>query len=230
MKKEEYEKRSVDLFKRWIQARPEYIIEGRRFTRDGIINFELWEKSNPKILFLLKENHDPDWDPINGITSKANKFSRNIATWNRILKELYVDPKKELTFDNMELPEGTNDIAIVEIKKNNERHSNSPYREILKYAEMDKDFLREQIDLINPQIILCGYTGEAYGDKIYEDSWEELYYLPRPLNCRCLKHRNRLVIDFYHPSSIAISPIDYFDRLCKLIKEGNVFEKFDWNE
>lgn len=229
MNKEEYENRINDLNERWIQARPEYEEEGKRFTYDGIINFELWKKSKPKILFLLKENYSSDWDPIEGISSDGNKFSRNISRWRQILKDLYINPTKDISFENIELPEDIDDIAIVEVKKVNEGKAHSPYKVIYNYAIKDKNFLTEQIDLIDPHVVLCGYTGDAYGD-MYDDSWELLYSLPKPLDCSCYKHRNRLVIDFYHPSPIAKSPIDYFDRLHKLIKEGKVFEKFDWNK
>lgn len=231
MNKIEYEKRSHELLERWKRARPEYAGEGKRFSSDGIMNYEEWGKSKPKILFLLKENHaaEDEWEPDEGITVGSNVFSKNIARWRQILIELFTNPAKELAFSNIELPETINDIAIIEVKKLNEREGSSNYYDIRNYAIIDKDFLIEQFELINPDIVVCCSTGDYYEDDIFgEESWEQL--LPVPIQrCNCYKHGNRLVIDFYHPSykSEAQSK-ELFETLCSLIKKGNVFEKFGW--
>jgi hypothetical protein len=59
MNADEYFKKREELFKRW---KKEY--EGKHFSCDGISNYEAWGKSKPKILFLLKENHANDWEPL----------------------------------------------------------------------------------------------------------------------------------------------------------------------
>ena len=135
---------------------------------------------------------------------------------------------KEISITNLELPETINDIALIEVKKLNEGRSTSDDKEINMYAKIDKDFIKEQIDLINPDIILCCYTGEAYADHLFiEDAWEKLISISK---CNCYKDFNRLVIDFYHPSTRSDERAkELFDILCKMIKEGNVFKKFSWN-
>jgi len=86
MNKVEYEKKRDELFEKWQNSQPEFKEEGNRFSLDGIMNFEAWIKSKPKILFLLKENHsEDDWEPSYGITRDANIFSLNIVRWRKIL-------------------------------------------------------------------------------------------------------------------------------------------------
>jgi len=111
----------------------------------------------------------------------------------------------------------------------NERKGTSNYYKIKNYAIRDKDFLKEEFELINPDIVVCGNTGDYYGDIIYgEDSSEALI---NDSKCYCYKHGNRLVIEFYHPSTRSEErEEDLFDILCRMIKNGNVFEKFNWGE
>jgi hypothetical protein len=231
MNETEYIKSRDELFERWKKARPEFKVEGNRFSLDGIMNFDAWIKSKPKILFLLKENHaaEDDWEPSDGITRDANIFSLNIVRWRQILIKLSKNPAEEPSFSNIELPESVNDIAIIEVKKLNERKPSSNNADIKKYAIKDRELIKEQFKLINPDIIVCCSTGDYYDEDIYGDEpWIQL--LPSPIKkCNCYKHGNRLVIDFYHPSykSEAQSE-ELFETLCSLIKKGNVFEKFNW--
>lgn len=229
MNETEYEKSRDALFKRWKEARPEYEdkVDGKRFSHDGIMNYEAWINSVPKILFLLKENRAAknEWEPWDGITV-GNIFSKNIARWRQIIIELFKNPAKELSFSNIELPETIDDIAIIEVKKLNEGKGSSNYYNIKNYAIKDKDFLKEEFELINPDIVVCGNTGDYYGDIIYEDSLEALI---NDSECYCYKHGNRLVIEFYHPSTRSEEKEkELFEILCRMIKNGNVFEKFNW--
>jgi hypothetical protein len=229
MTKEDYTTKTDDLFKRWLKERPEYKGEGKRFSIDGIMNFDNWIATNPKILFLLKENRadEDDWEPSDGINTQANRFSKNIARWTQVIREMYANPNAEPSFDDIVLPVAFNDIAIIEVKKLNEGNGQSSPADLKRYAREDKLFIQEQLEIINPEIIICGNTCELYGDIIYGDEeWERLIYFP---HYACYKHRNRLVIDLYHPSQRANSKDrEIFEILCRMIKEGNVFEKFNW--
>jgi hypothetical protein len=231
MKKDEYEKQIENLFKRWLEERPEYEGKEQEFTYDGISNFELWEKQEPKILFLVKESRQ-GFHPCLPNQKVSGKFGFNIARWKFVIKEFYKNPNtKPFYLEAEDMPDNNDDIALVEIKKVNDENSNSNYNEILRYAENDSHFLKEQIELINPNIVFCCYTIDAYGNCIYgekEETWNELYSISEPKKCKCFKHRNRLIIDFYHPSSRSDS-MELFELLYKLLKEGNVFEKFNWS-
>ena len=233
MNKIEYEKKINALFEKWKQARPEYEVEGKRFTIDGIADYDAWEKSKPKILFLLKENHDEEYEPCWGITVDSKPWSLNIARWRQILIELFRDISKEISFEIVDLPETIDDIAMVEVKKLNEGKKVSSNSDIMKYAKRDNKFLKEQIDLINPQVVLCGNTGDFY-DIIYADdsSCKESERLSPDLSkCACWKYHDRLIIDFYHPSTRSDARArELFEILCKIIKEENVFANFDWGK
>ena len=226
MSNTEYQEKITSLFKRWKEARPEYEQNGHCFTEDGIANFDNWEKAKPKILFLLKENHEDGWQPSEPIQLIDKPFNMNIARWRQIIIELFNNHNKELDFESIKLPEIIDDIALVDIKKLNEWKCKSDDKEIYRYAGQDKDFLMEQISLINPNIILCCKTFEALDENIYStEDWEELI---SESNCKCYRFENRLVIDFYHPSTRnADREKELFEILVKMLKEGKVFEKLN---
>jgi len=231
MTEADYQKSQAELFARWKQARPEYDneSEGKRFSLDGIQNYDSWMSSKPKILFLLKENRAAadDWEPCQGINRDANPFSWNIIRWRQLLVDLYHKTPKEPIFLKSELPKSVNDIAIIEVKKVNEGKGSSSYNDIRNYARKDRDFIKEHIELINPDIIFCCSTGDFYGNDIYGDEqWEHLVHDSR---CDCYKHGNRLVIDFFHPSTRSgEKEKELFDILQRMITQGKVFEKFSW--
>jgi hypothetical protein len=227
MNQEEYYQKNADLFSKWKIERPAYSEGGCLFTEDGIMDFNLWSNTFPKILILLKENHDSSYDPIDGLTIDRKPFSLNIARWQHVIKSAFDNPAISISYDNIILPSTIHDIAIVDIKKVNEGMSSSNPNDIDKYAFNDKAFIKEQIDLINPDIILCGNTGDYYANHFYlNDNWEELISISK---CKCFKDNQRLIIDFYHPSTrSAERDRELFDILYRMILEGDVYKKMGW--
>ena len=95
----------------------------------------------------------------------------------------------------------------------------------------DKTFLKEQIDLISPNVIICGGTFHAFRNAVYdniEDKNQLHYAWNTTSESSAWTHNNRLVINFYHPS-YAFNKEDLFENLCSLLIEGKVFEKFNWD-
>jgi hypothetical protein len=236
MNKLDYKNRQDDLFERWKRERPDYESNGRRFVNDGITDVSKWNDAKPKTLFLLKENPDGEWEPAEGITTNSGPFSRNIVRWHSVLQALFQEPSAVLSFTNIRLPETVKNIALVEVKKVNEGRRTSSPKEILKYAANDSKFLKEQIELIQPEVIFCCYTSNAYEEIYPNEPWEEkICCVPAKWNpkghCSCDKHRGRLVIDFYHPSQrIRDRDKDLFEMLCEMIQKHRVFDRFSWNK
>lgn len=236
MQKEEYLSRQNELFEQWKVARPDYISNNGEcpwFCEDGIINYERWEKQIPKILFLLKDEWS-GWEPWSDDPDShyaKHQFGLNILRWRNLIEKLYSSPKDAIQF----LPSPDDDmrrqafegIAIMEVIKKSEGNTSCPDSKVREYARKDKDFLKEQIELINPHIILCGKTGDAYSDDIYgEEKWDEIVIKER---CGCYRHRERLVIDFWHPSS-RLGAEYLFNLLSDLLLKGEVFNKFNFGK
>ena len=87
-------------------------------------------------------------------------------------------------------------LAIVEVKKLNQEKGKSDMNDIKWFAKEDRTFLKKQIEIIDPHIIICCGTLEAF-DIIYDYEYEiheELF--PNIWNVN-----NKLVIDSVHPST-----------------------------
>lgn len=236
MNSQEYIKKRDELFNRWKGARPEYsMLNG--FTSDGPSNWDEWTQQKPRILFLLKEALDtftPSESTQHDIGSKP--FGLNIAKWKFAIKKIYDNPNETLAFPSNDFirnwSNNTNsDIAIVEIKKFDENKGTSERKIISKYAMNDSVFLKEQIKLINPQIILCCNTGDDYSNYLFDEDYDSNKPLISDSKCKCFKDFNRLVIDFYHPSTRNEKRAkELFEILCRMIIDGKVFDNFYWHD
>lgn len=92
--------------------------------------------------------------------------------------------------------------------------------EILSYAKKDKDLLRKQIDILDPQIVICCGTFDCY-DVIYDYTYGTEEKLINFKNCSCWRVDKRLVIDFYHPSYWVKGDRNLYEILCHLLHDGS---------
>lgn len=207
------------LSDKW-QAKRKY----SNFVYDGILCKEKWEDESPKIMFLLKESADHftriSESEIDVRKGNGNHFWWNICYWKYVVKSLSQNIVPYF-INADELPESKNQykldsISYVNIKKQCDNKTKSDDREILRYAINDKDFLKEQIDLINPSVVFCSNITFKCYETIYNKlntSINDLYFL----------HNGRLIIKFYHPSYFQIK--GGRERLFEILKGKTTDEK-----
>jgi hypothetical protein len=219
-----YAERQNDLFNnKWIDHLED---ENKKFTWDGIVaqneeEFDLWLNSKEKILFLVKEAHG-DYEPSIPADIER-KFNLNLARWKYLI-EGYATNGEIPNFPADEILKGKNTgIAIVEVKKYDEGKKVSSNEEILYYAKRDAKFLREQIELIKPTIIVCCGTYGAYEDGIYlneADNIKHIHYAnwkeSENVHASICTHRDRTILHFYHPS-YSKSPKVLYDLMGELL-------------
>lgn len=202
----DYKKKKQELIDKWTEY-PEDI--NKRFVYDGIVadldnedDYNVWLNSKSKILFLVKEAFN-DYEPQIP-TEDKKKFHLNMAKWKHLI-EGFISNGTVPEYPTYEVLGGRNvGIAIVEVKKfDDDSHSSNP-NDILYYAKRDSQLLQEQIELINPNIILCGGTFGVYEDGIYENEKNkiahEYYGVVENIDASIYNHRNRTILNFYHPS------------------------------
>ena len=155
------EKREEALFQRWAKRRT-------GFVRDGVVNPSAYEKSETKVLFILKEVNDPGpdgggWDLRDFISSGARSQSWNTVTrwvqgiralpsrlaWRRIANVTEKDRQNELR-----------SIAAMNLKKYPGGHTTN-VGELWEIAGEDSSFIREQFELYSADIAVC--CGSAVG-------------------------------------------------------------------
>lgn len=182
------------LLKKWKSERLEY----KRFVKDGILDENAYLASSPKIMFLLKEGND-DFENIAplkdgskgyGPNGNSNTFWRLISGWSYIAHKAW-NEEEVLKKDVMVAKEKpVKAIAYINVKKHIENKPKSDDFEILKYAKEDREFLKEQIELTNPDIIFCGGTKESF----------DLLYNSQRIDTWIHSSDKRLIIDYHHPS------------------------------
>lgn len=210
------EQRHAELREEWIKARPEYTKKGE-FCYDGPSSWEIWAEQKPKILFLLKEPHSGFHPalPLRDDSVEKN-FYKNIFYWSSAVKNAF-EGKSVPAIDEYEMPKNVGElldtVAIVNVKKYDQNQPASSETEIKEYAGKDRDFLRQQIDIINPDIIFCGNTIDCF-DVIYN---EDSTLLCEKEKCKIWQWEKLKVVDFWHPSYFAKSYEELYETLCYLL-------------
>lgn len=189
------------------------------FIRDGVVNKKVWycENKKKRILFVLKEAYggEASWSLADELKIRAPWASiwKRVVEWTYGVQNTTVDKiaRYEPASISMEADnEWLNQISVINIKKSG-GVSSSKYEEILLYADFDKLELRKQIEIIDPEIIVCGSTFGAlnllYDNQIrtkefYCDNW---YYFTDVIG-----GKDRLVIDYYHPANHYPALLNYY--------------------
>lgn len=186
--------------------------------------------SGLRIMFLVKESRN-NFHPSTPLQKNNSKFSNNIARWKEVIKNA-ISKKIVTTFieDDM-IPPYNDDVAIVEVKKINHENRHSSPKEIKDYARRDQWYLSKQINIIDPHIIVCCGTIDAY-DIIFEDLEIRDVQLFSFQNKTVWYSNNRVVIDFYHPAtfptsipSVTKKDVECFFLLNNLISDEAVQSK-----
>jgi hypothetical protein len=182
-----------------------YLLEGidknKEFMWDGPSNWEKYESSKPKIVFLAKEAY-ASAHPSNQIKIH-DRFTRNIARWaSLIISILNNDTITKNPFED-NLQESYDSIAIVEIKKIDDNKTSSSPSNLQKFAWLGREFLKKQLEILEPNIIICCGTIDYfniinnYSEEEGKQTEKEIFKIG---GCNCLNSGNILVADFYHPS------------------------------
>lgn len=196
---------------------PLTIDHSKVFISDGVVNHDIWDDRScgKHILYVLKEAYggDEDWSLAASVRTQA-PWS---AIWNRIVEWTYgisnTTPEKAARYEpdkiSLDKPnKWLNQIAVVNLKKSGGK-SNSKYPEISAYADYDAVELVKQIEMIDPEIIVCGATFEDLnrisGNTCEKGSCDNWYYYSDAIG-----GKERLFIDYYHPANRYPSLLNYY--------------------
>lgn len=195
-----------ELFKAWQEKE---MHKGKVFNCDGIIDKKEWSNlpQNKRILFLLKEAyHGEKQDGLiqNSCYDLTSDLKENgpWKMWYRVVDWTYAilntTETKLADYEECSKVPSNNEIlrqaAVVNIKKSDGK-SRSNYEELRNYVAADREELLEEIKLINPGVIVCGYTSSLFKEIIGKENITEesknWYYF----------WGDTLVIDYYHPAN-----------------------------
>lgn len=185
-----------DLFKEWENAYQPY--KGK-FTYDGINNEQIYNGLKAKknaVLFIAKEPNDieqwggnfPNWwkDKLQG------NFSRRLGEWCYGLTNNF----PLLNEATINAHRGVLSVAFMNLKKIG-GGANADKEKIMKIVGETSDYLKKEIAIIEPDIIV--------GGGVYPEAWDMLFgklnWINTGTGIRVAKWNNVKIIKFYHPSS-----------------------------
>lgn len=228
-----------EIFAEWESSNPQY---HGRFTRDGIINEQVFQTQKLKLLFIAKEPNQSQ-KPIDEkpedyrielsdleIPKDYSKvYSYRIAEWAYgILNDF--PPFENFFFEKQKNKLGYNEtlqkIAFMNVKKIGGAGASNA-EEINQYVIRDQKYLISEINLIDPDIIVLGLgLSQEMRASLFPDLSEVNW-----MDCGFSKikvarwHKTR-IIDFYHPSvrPVHLTPQESY-ALLKNIFHSETFRK-----
>lgn len=192
------------------------------FIADGIVDAPTWKEQKRKILFVLKEAyHDKraEYD----LSASLKVEGPWGSVWNRCAEWISgicradrgnpLPPYQALSWGDANSL--LKSCAVLNLKKS-DGNSSSCMGEIAEYAQYDHLEIKQQIKIINPDIVICGSVlyllkEHVYGDALLgngqfrgerNDNW---YYWTTALT-----GKPTLVIDFYHPANRYPAVLNYY--------------------
>ena len=191
------------------------------FVSDGFIDKPEWDKScdNKKVLFVLKEAHDKkaisDWSLPDDLRERKplERMWKRVCEWVYAIR--YTTAEHIEAYPMLTDAENTlliKSIAVMNIKKSNGKSSSNP-EEISAYADADKEEIIREIELIDPDIIVCGSTFHDVNrivNRITDNQIEASEKAGSFAYSKILGGRERLFINFYHPANFYPPFMNYY--------------------
>ncbi len=192
------DKQLKDLMAEWKQSIP----KNETFSSDGIVDLLSWQKADKKILVLLKETNDYSGsitDLIREVVKKEKSSGEfwGAMTFHTVGKWLYGLEKLEkgiyptLKEAKKHRKKSLLNCAYMNLKKSTGGSSTS-FKQLEKATIRDKDFIRKEIEIIQPKIVICGGTYGLVKKHIFPE-------LER-VSPRIHKFNDIIFINAYHPA------------------------------
>lgn len=176
---------------------------------DGAISLEDYLNSKIKILWLLKEAYD-EKDGKGGNWSyseecKNEEFVKKLVfgdpyrTWQPIVQisSAILNGFEKKNIDN-EMIKILNKISILNIQKLPSKNgAQTNMDDVYEAFEKFSDIILRQIEVLQPHIIICGYTFDVINQKL------DIENLVKSESCSYCKKGDTLIIKAYHPAQWA---------------------------
>ena len=221
MQKENLEQQIENQLKRFEQAVGEDV-----FVRDGIVDVAKYLKAPIKILWILKEANSPKNDLPDMRPNLASLIGEipNIIdpkwakTWRPIVRCVYgIFENKGFEYiktmdDEVEIVEYMKKVAHINVKKY-AGGSKAQETEMKNFYKKYKDFLHEQIEIINPDVLIFGGTFHYFDEDYFAGKNQIKTWRP------IFQWKNKLLIDTFHPVQSQISAEEYCDEIINAVRK-----------
>ncbi|MDD5088356.1 MAG: hypothetical protein PHI18_06105 [bacterium] len=203
-------KQEQEIFARWRDRQIPFASDGH-FVEDGIVHFPTYERTSPKLLFLLKEPNDKKrnkWNLAEWLGKGAYRTETSgYKSWEVVARWVHDITEADthaLPWNELERRIGQNSInersaefrkiAVVNMKKSG-GGGNTNMSLLYPEIEQTKSLILDQIRLYKPTIVVCGGTFGVYRSRIASEN-------DTPRN-------TRRGVSWYFSESVGIPIVDY---------------------
>ena len=193
-----------ELFAKW---RERYGAEADRMCLDGIVCEKDYEKTDPKLLFVAKEpNHQGDrgFDFREWWCEEVKyAFTKRLCEWTYGIQNGF-PPLSGFDKDEGHKLTAIRSISFMNLKKVGGSGS-ADSAKIQSTTERDREFLRRQIDIIAPDVVVGG-IGDS---RLWSVFFPGIVLHDCGFDIRVARVGRVRVVDFYHPSYLVPRAMSY---------------------
>lgn len=156
-----------ELFTDWECSTPGY---HNKFVADGIVDESQFENASPRVLFVTKEPNNLEQTPGDFRSWWKYElkcgFTYRIAEWSYGLLNNFPPYDEIWKRPGGKAKASLSQIAFMNIKKCGGR-GNSTWTCMMEHVRAGQQFIKRQIEIIDPHIIVCGLTWCDVRDAVF---------------------------------------------------------------
>jgi hypothetical protein len=193
-------------------------IYGEHHIFDGITDIDVYNKTEPKILWILKEPNDKDGSSfdLRDLHKNVSQYKKWRKTYKLIVKLTYAILNNIDEFEKIpneyNIKQVLNNIAFINIKKSGGK-SRANDKVVRDIYNRDKNIIIEQIKTLDPKIIInCSRVFGLFNDLVTSE-------VIKRNDFECGKYNDGIIINAYHPNARYSNKL-YFNNIIGYIKNG----------
>ena len=171
-------------------------------VEDGIVNEEEYLTSKYKIVYIMKEvNGGSGWN-LKDFLYKGGRYSTwdNVSRWTEGLLNLNQEYDWAYLEKNNEKrrKDYLKKIGVINLKKKPGQNT-SDYKEISRAASENRNLIKKQVDMYDPDIIICCGIADAFIEN-YSDSKSVNWDMTKR-GIQFIRFKDKIIISFAHPEA-----------------------------
>lgn len=171
-------------------------------VEDGIVSEEEYLDSNYKIVYIMKEvNGGSGWN-LKDFLYKGGRSQTwdNVARWTEGLLNINQEYNWSYLEENNEKRRKyyLKKIGVINLKKTPGQNT-SNYKEISSAAFENRNLIKTQVDLYNPDIIICCGTADDFVNNYFDFKFVNWNMTKRGI--KYIKCNNKIIVSFAHPEA-----------------------------
>jgi len=200
---------------------------------DGVMKPELYFNNKIRLAWMLKEPYDSEggtgggWNYFDMFPEGENLYELQFkrghkSTWHPMIYISYSVHNNFLKWNDMDFIRNKNEmcdivrqVAFINSQKLPSKGvTNTNVADLWESIAKNSDFLKRQIELLNPNVFIFGNTVDLYGNILNL----EIDNFQNSGSCQFLIKDDKLFISAYHPAQTTVTRDKYIDDIINLIE------------